>query len=228
MTGYRLIKQEMMQRIRAGVYGPGDLLPGEVELATGFGCARATVNRAMQELSDDGIIDRRRKGGSHVKLAPLRQAKLEIPLIRVEIEASGAIYHYTLIERAEMVTPEWLATKLAMSGQQNLIHLRCVHFANNIPQIYEERWINLKAVPGAAYADFKTRNPNEWLVNAVPFTTAEFAFSATNLNAANAKLLAAKTGEASFVAERVTWLEQTAVTFARLIFRPGYQMMTRI
>jgi GntR family transcriptional regulator, histidine utilization repressor len=228
MTGYRFIKAEMMQRIRKRHYMPGANIPNEVELAAEFSVARATVNRALRELSDEGVVERRRHSGTRVAVLRTRQAKLEIPLIRVEIEATGAAYRYGLIERAEMAAPEWLAAKLSLSDQQKLIHLRCAHFANDMPQIYEERWINLAAVQEAASADFTTQNPNEWLVNAVPFTTAEFAFSANNLTAANAKLLGAKTGNASFVAERVTWLGETAVTFARLHFRPGYQMVTRI
>jgi GntR family transcriptional regulator, histidine utilization repressor len=228
VSGYRFIKQEIMQRIRERVYAQGDIIPNEVELAAEFGCSRTTVNRAMQELADDGIIDRRRKGGSRVRMAPVRQTKLEIPLIRMEIEATGATYRYLLIERAAGNGPPWLLQCLKLTGQAPVIHLRCVHFADETPQIYEERWISLAAVPQAANADFSIHNPNEWLVSAVPFTTAEFAFSAINLNTANAKLLNAKAGDASFVAERTTWLDGTSVTFARLMFRPGYQMVTRI
>jgi GntR family histidine utilization transcriptional repressor len=95
--GFRDVKREVFRRIRNNQWGPGTLLPGEVELAAEFSCARATVNRAMQELSDDGIIERRRKGGSRVKLAPLRQVTFEIPLVRNEIEARGASYRYALL-----------------------------------------------------------------------------------------------------------------------------------
>jgi GntR family histidine utilization transcriptional repressor len=54
--GFRDIKREVFRRIRSNEWGPGTLLPGEVDLAAEFGSSRATVNRAMQELSDDGII----------------------------------------------------------------------------------------------------------------------------------------------------------------------------
>ena len=217
-----------MRRIHARHYAPGANIPGEVELAGEFGVARATVNRALRELSDDGILERRRNSGTRVAASRARHAKLDIPLIRTEIEAGGATYRYALLERQQMIAPQWLAARLDLTALNEVIHLRCLHFAGGAPFVFEERWINLQAVPQATDADFAAHNPNEWLVNAVPFTTAEFAFSATNLAAEDAKLLGAKSGDASFVAERVTWLERQAVTFARMLFKPGYRMMTQI
>ena len=148
-------------------------------------------------------------------------------MIRAEIEATGDVYSYRLLQREIVDAPDWLATRLALLTEQ-ILHLRCLHFASDTPHIVEDRWINLAAVPQAIDADFSVHNPNEWLVNVVPFTTAEFRFSAASLDAANAKLLKAKSGEAGFVAERVTWLGERAVTFARMLFRPGYTMTTRI
>jgi GntR family transcriptional regulator, histidine utilization repressor len=98
--GFCDIKREIFRRVRSNEWEPGTLLLGEVELSADFGCARATVDRAMQELSDDGIIARRRKGGSRVKLAPTRQLTIKVPLIRAEVEERGAEYRYELISNA--------------------------------------------------------------------------------------------------------------------------------
>ena len=65
-VGYRDIKQRVLRRMREKTWIPGTLLPGEVELAKEFGCARATVNRAMRELADEGILSRKRKSGTAV------------------------------------------------------------------------------------------------------------------------------------------------------------------
>ncbi len=227
MTGYRFIKQEMLRRMQAQYYVAGANIPSEIELAAEFGVARATVNRALRELSDEGILERKRHSGTRIAVSRTRHAKLEIPLIRAEIEATGTTYSYRLLEREIVQAPDWLAARLSLSIAQ-ILHLRCLHFASGTPHIFEDRWINLAAVPQAVNGDFTSHNPNEWLVNAVPFTTAEFTFSAQSLEAAEAKLLGAKTGDASFVAERITWLGKTAVTHARLLFRPGYKMVTKI
>jgi len=223
--GFREIKQQVFKRIREGEWGPGSLLPGEVELAAEFGCARATVNRAMQELSDDGIIERRRKGGSRVKLSPVRQVTFEIPLVRVEIETNGAAYKYVLIADAVVATPKNLRERLELPATSTVRHINCLHLADGRPYQFEDRWINLSAVPGARNADFAAISPNEWLVREVPYTNAEVRFSATEANEVIARHLRAKVGDAIFTAERTTWLAKKPVTNVHLYFAHGHQMV---
>lgn len=223
--GYRAIKQKVFQRIRDGEWGPGTLLPGEVELAKEFGCARGTVNRAMQELADDGIIERRRKGGSRVRLAPARQVTFEIPLVRVEIESRGAAYAYTVVSDVVVVAPRHLEVRLGFAKGTSVRHIRCLHLADGKPFQFEDRWISLATVPAARKADFSCIGPNEWLVRQVPYTNAEVRFSATEADAMIAKHLRARIGTPVFTAERTTWLAGKPVTNVRLHFAPGHQMV---
>jgi GntR family transcriptional regulator, histidine utilization repressor len=225
--GFRDIKREVFRRIRNNEWGPGTLLPGEVDLAAEFGCARATVNRAMQELSDDGIIERRRKGGSRVKLAPSRQVTFEIPLIRAEVEGRGAEYRYQLLACSLEKVPKWLAVRLGLAADTPVCHVECIHHADRTPFQYEDRWINLSAVPRARDADFSSVSPNEWLVSEVPYTNAEVRFSATRADDKISKLLNTVEGEPIFLSERSTWLSQTPVTNVRFYFTPAYQMIAR-
>ena len=227
ITGYRQIKAEMFRRICGGQYKPGELLPGEVELAAAFGCARATVNRAMQELSDDGIIDRKRKGGSRVKLAPLRQVTFEIPIIRTEIEGRNAAYGYRLISSTFEKAPDWLAQKWQVTATTPVLHVQCLHHADGNPFQFEDRWINLEIVPRAAAADFTNLGPNEWLVAEVPYTNAEIVFSAVSADPIMADHLKADLSSPVFLVERITWLGVDAVTYVRLAFAPSYQMTAR-
>jgi GntR family transcriptional regulator, histidine utilization repressor len=227
MRGYREIKNEIFRRIKSDQWGPGTQLPGEVVLAIEFGCARATVNRAMQELSDDGIIERRRKGGSRVKLAPLRQVKFEIPLVRAEIEAKNSVYGYRLISRAINKVPQRLVKLLGLNANAVFLHLKCLHRADDVPYQFEERWINLAVVPRAAEVDFRNVSPNEWLVSEVPYTNAEVRFSAVRASAGVSRHLAMAEGEPVFRAERTTWISGLPVTNVHLYFVPGHEMIAR-
>jgi GntR family histidine utilization transcriptional repressor len=89
MGGWEDIRAEVLRRIRVRDWPPGGLIPTEETLAQEFGCARATVNRALRELAGAGVLERRRKAGTRVALLPVRKATLEIPVIRQEIEARG-------------------------------------------------------------------------------------------------------------------------------------------
>lgn len=102
------IKSEVMRRINDRLWKPGDLIPGEVELAEEFGCARATVSRALRELAETGLLDRKRKAGTRVALNPVRKATVEIPVIRKDVESRGNAYSFDLLDRKKLTASDAL------------------------------------------------------------------------------------------------------------------------
>ena len=224
---YKDVKSDILSKITSGHWQPGSLIPNEIELAEAYGCARATVNRAMRELADDGLIERRRKAGTRVRASPIRQARFDIPLVRREIEDKGAEYRYSLASRTIETAPDWLRTRLQLGQGADALHLVCMHYADGDPFQHEDRWINLESLPQARGADFSQIGPNEWLVSTIHFSTAEISFSATLADAALAGHLGCQTGDPLFTVERATWFEGSANTFVKLAYRRGHRMTTR-
>ncbi|MCV2868068.1 GntR family transcriptional regulator [Defluviimonas sp. WL0002] len=224
---FRDVKAEIRRRIERRIWGPGELVPGEIELAEEFGCARATVNRAMRELTEEGLLDRKRKAGTRVRITPIRQARFEIPLVRAEIESAGANYRYALLSREVLPAPAWLCARLGLTPGAPALHLVCLHSADGAPYQHEDRWINLAALPQAEAADFSTQGPNEWLVEAVPYSEVEISFLASAAPADVAVVLGMEPGEPTFTAERATWWQGQPITQVRLCFAKGYRMTTR-
>lgn len=62
--------QELFERLRAaihdGQYAPGDRLPTEAELVEHFNVSRTTVNRALRDLQNEGMLTRRRGSGTYI------------------------------------------------------------------------------------------------------------------------------------------------------------------
>lgn len=87
------ITRELLKDIAAGKYGPGARLPSEAQLCKKFGVSRPTVGRALRDLQEQGLIDRRVGSGTYVRAskstadpAGLRQLGLLVPgLGRIEI-----------------------------------------------------------------------------------------------------------------------------------------------
>lgn len=225
-VGFQDIRDEVLNRIQTRVWPQGSLLPTELELAAEFGCARATVNRALRELADQGIVTRKRKGGTRVVTTPIKQAKLPITVVRKAVEDMNAEYRYALVSRTIIDCPAWLQAKLALPEGTQVLHLTCVHHADNRPFQFEERWINIDAVPNVVDEDFLTIGPNEWLLAEVPFSDAEIAFSAVPANGSLQDFLAVPVGTPLFQLERTTWFQSKPVTFVRMTFHQGYQMRT--
>lgn len=227
-TGWQAIRAELLRRIHARDWLPGALIPGETELAEEFGCARATVNRALRDLAEEGLVERRRKAGTRVTLHPVRKATLEIPVTRIEVEKRGASHGHAVIERTMARPPEAVAVRLGLGVRTKLLHLRSMHFADNHPFLYEDRWINPDAVPEAVKERFDSISANEWLVRYAPFTHGDIDFGAENVREAEAKLLEVHTGDAVLVVHRTTWNGEQPITFVRLVHAPGHRLRTTL
>ena len=226
-TTFRDVKTAILRRITDGRWGPGTLLPGEIELAIEFGCSRTTVNRAMREVADLGLLDRRRKAGTRVRLAPLRQARFEIPLVRAEVEKSGAVYRYALVQRETMLAPDWLRARMNGVRGDQVVHVVAMHYADGTPYQLEDRWINAAALPQVADQSFTTIGPNEWLIATVPFSQVDISFQAIAADRATASHLGLTAGEPLFCVERTTWWQGAAITHVKLTYRRGHRMTAR-
>ena len=63
---YHRLSNVLRQRIEAGVYEVGALLPTESELCGEFNVSRYTVREALRRLTDSGLLQRRQGSGSQV------------------------------------------------------------------------------------------------------------------------------------------------------------------
>ena len=226
-TTFRDVMAEILHRITEGPWGPGTLLPGEVELAEEFRCSRTTMNRALREVTELGFLDRKRKAGTRVRMAPIRQARFEMPIVRTEVEKTGATYRYRLVSREIRVAPDWLRTRMNLPPGGKVVHLVCLHFASGEAFQLEDRWINATALPQAVEQDFSEIGPNEWLIATVPFSEVEVSFLASAADVNIVTHLDHRPGEPVFCVERATWWQNAAITFVTLSHRRGYRMTTR-
>lgn len=225
---WQSVQDEVLRRINSRQWKPGEIIPSEETLSQEFGCARATVNRALRNLAQSGLLDRKRKAGTRVALHPVRKATLDIPVIRREIESRSQSYSYQLVMRQMLVPPDDIRELMGTAGERPLLHVKALHKADQHPYVFENRWINPDVVPAALDVDFSKGSPNEWLVENIPFEGGDIAFSARNAASEEADMLACTEGEGLFIIERSTWSSDRTITYVCLSFAPGYRMQTEL
>ncbi len=222
------IKSVIFFRIREGIWAPGALIPKEKDLAEELGASKSTMSRVLRDLANMGVLERRRKAGTRVVSEPNREARLDVPIVRADIERRGCAYRYSLLARNLVIPPESICAKLDLSLNIKALNVRCLHFSDGVPYQYENRWINLTTVPAARSQSFKEVAPNEWLVKEIPLSNSEHIFSAENSDATESDLLGIRENDAIFVIERRTWLGDKVITVTKMAY-PGaaYKMSSK-
>lgn len=224
---HQRISAELAANIRSGEWPPGYRIPFEHELKARYGCARATVSKAVEALAAAGLVERRRRAGTFVAHPHVQAAVVEIADIRTEVEKRGQSYGYELLSRRPR--------NLRHGGDEGRLNaagpglaLVCRHFANGRPFAVEDRVINLEAVPEARDVDFSKTPPGAWLLDHVAWSEAEHRIAATGADATLAAQLDVAPGHACLRLIRWTWRGGEGITLVRQIF-PGeaYDLVAR-
>ncbi len=224
---HQKIRDDIEQQIRSGVLKPGDRIPFEHELMAQYGVSRMTVNKALTPLDEAGLIERRKRAGSFVRLPRLDSTVLDIPDIQHEITARGEAYRFELLSYSIRKANSEEELELAGEGGK-ILALTGLHFASAKPLAFERRLINIDAVPEVETVDFTRQSPGHWLLGVVPWTHVENQISAAPAEAQTARHLHIDKGAACLVVDRRTWREKARVTTVRQIFDgSAYRLIAR-
>ncbi|MET7820952.1 GntR family transcriptional regulator [Micromonospora zamorensis] len=71
---YRVIADELRERIESGIIPPGALLPTESALSAEFRASRGTIRQAIAALREDGLATTEHGRGTYVSAYPYDQA----------------------------------------------------------------------------------------------------------------------------------------------------------
>jgi GntR family transcriptional regulator, histidine utilization repressor len=219
-TLYKQIRLDIERQILTGDWPPGHRIPFEHELMARYGCSRMTVSKALSELAQADLIERRRRAGTFVRRPTFLSAVLKIADIRAEIGALGRSYGYQLILCSRRAANAADRARLGLRKGGKVIAIACRHSADDVPFAIEDRLIDLDAVPEAATADFAVEPPGSWLLHHVPWTEAEHSISAIVADEQAAAALDIAIGAPCLVIDRHTWRSARPLTAVRLLY-PG-------
>ena len=75
---YDQLKQIIKDSILQGIYKQGERLPNEAELCEIYGVSRITVRRAIQELTEEGLLERKQGKGTFVMRTKLARELVSV------------------------------------------------------------------------------------------------------------------------------------------------------
>lgn len=214
------IEQAIHDKIASGSWRAGDRIPNEMELVEQFGASRMTVSKALNSLAGSGLLVRRRKAGSFVASNTDTHSVFKTIDVKSEIESKGRRYSFRVIDRVVQANNAASLYWPDLDPDSEIVALTGVHYADDAPQVLEERLINLAFFPGAADADFSSEPPSVQLLKLGPCTRLENTISARLAEQFEARVLRIPFPSALLVSERKTWSNRVPVTLFRLNY-PG-------
>jgi GntR family histidine utilization transcriptional repressor len=217
---YARVKHYLKRELAQGRWTPGALMPSEAELVAKFGVSRMTVNRAIRELQNEGLVERVQGAGTYAAQLHKVASTLTIRDLHEEIEARGHVHHAAVhVAREEKATAA-LAQRLALPAGARVFHTLIVHHENGVPLQCEDRYVNPACAPGYLDVDFTRITPTHYLLEVAPLWEAQYSIEASAPTADEARLLGIAADDACLVIVRRTVSRGVPITIARLV-HPG-------
>jgi len=217
---YAKVKHFLKDQLARGRWSPGELMPSEAELVGRFGVSRMTVNRALRELRDEGLVERVQGVGTFAAQLGRVASTLTIRDLHAEIASRGHRHHAEVHLAREEAAPAALASKLALAPGAPVFHTVIVHHENGVPLQCEDRYVSPVCAPDYLGVDFTQTTPTHYLLEVAPIWQANYTIEACAASAEEARLLAIEPGDACLVIVRRTASRERPITIARLV-HPG-------
>jgi GntR family transcriptional regulator len=147
---YLQVEATLKEMIEDTVYSAGEQIPSERELSDQLGVSRMTVRRAVENLIDHGLLERRSTSGTYVREPQVLRGtgKNKTMGLTELLQKEGVIAGSRLILFEVVRAPLKIAEKLDMRLGSQVVVLRRLRFANGVPFCLETSYIPYDLVPG--------------------------------------------------------------------------------
>ena len=222
---YLKVKTHLREGIASGRWRPGERLPSEAELTEAFGLSRMTVNRALRELHQEGLVERVQGVGSFVAQLHRIASTLTVRDVHDEIAARGHQHEAQVHLLESVVATEAQAAEFQLQPGAPLFHSIILHRDNGVAVQCEDRLVNPACAPEYMAQDFTQVTPTHYLLEVAPLSEARYTIEAQRPSPLEAKLLDMARGEPCLVVRRSTLSLGQVVTAVRLTHPGGRWML---
>jgi GntR family transcriptional regulator len=145
----------LRSKIQNGEFQEGHLIPKEVELAALFQVSRPTVRQAVQELVNQGYLEKRKRRGTIVTSRKISQEFTHvIESYNKEMNSKGLTTATQVLSfRSEQASAEVQAA-LGLDHGAKVYRLERLRFANEQPVVWVTSFVPFRPLPKLGQVDF--------------------------------------------------------------------------
>ena len=241
IPAYQRIKNAILDNIHSGKWQAGNAISTEMALAEEFGVSRMTVNRALKELSEERVLERRQGSGTFVAQQQFNHTFVEVRNIAQDLKSANRDYQAKVVSKrgitAAMLNDELrrkfgLEKAIKSSELKNatdirsiknldseaavLYEVKIIHFADGQPIQFEERWVDALKVPEFIEQDFSVVNTSDYLIAKSPLERGSYTIRALAAPDEIAALLQITAQSPTLVLCRQTYSAGQVLTFVKM------------
>jgi GntR family histidine utilization transcriptional repressor len=217
---YQQVKEYIIGKINDSALQPGMQIESEAELVAGLNVSRMTVNRALRELTAEGLLKRIQGRGTFVADQKPQAALLQIRSIAEEIRARGGSYSCTVHLLQEEKAKPSVALALQLKPYTAVFHSIIIHKDHNVPIQLGCRYINPEIAPDFLKQDFRRITVSDYLLSIAPVTAVEHIVEALIPDSWIRDLLQINAAEPCLALHRKTWVGDQVATSSSF-YSPG-------
>jgi GntR family histidine utilization transcriptional repressor len=217
---YVQIKEFLKKGLSMGQWHPGELLPSDAALGARFKMSRMTVIRALRELQSEGLVHRKSGLGTYAAHLTRVASTLTISDLHEEITSRGRQHRVKVLLSAQEATPKALTSQLGIQEGAPVFHTQILHFENDIPLQFEDRYVNPECAPGYLENDFCKSTPTQYLLKVAPLWEAQYSIESGIPTEQEAAQLRIAPREPCLIVVRRTTNLNVPITLVRMV-HPG-------
>ncbi len=224
---YVKVKRHITDAISAGQYLPGAKLPSESDLVEALDVSRMTVNRALRELTRDGLITRLQGVGSFVSSARPMTSLVELKDIRDFVLEQGADYSCKVLSAERRLATRRVSELLEVKRGSQILHVAILHYSDGAPMQLERRFVREDFSPDLLKQDLQATSTFRYFQSIAPVSELEQVVEACTPDAQERRWLKLEEGQPLLKIRRRTWVGPRIVTLG-YFSHPGDQFRVTV
>jgi GntR family transcriptional regulator len=157
------IQEYLAEMILSGELPPETKLPSERELSKQLDISRMTVRRAITELVNEGMLNRRHGSGTYVSRPKITYNARELLNYIDAMQSRGIATGSQLLEFGQIPASRRLAERLAMDIGQPIYRVMVMRLANRIPFVLERSYFPCVRCPNLEEYDLERSSIHDLL-----------------------------------------------------------------
>ncbi|MGD9290317.1 MAG: GntR family transcriptional regulator [Desulfobacterales bacterium] len=145
---YHQLKEQIKQNILNGTYKEGDLIPSEREFNDQYDLSSTTIRRSLNDLVQENFLERKAGKGTFVHIRKVKRDLHKVIGFTKNMQEMGLTPSTHVVSKKVTVANAYARSRLGLEKGSEIVRLKRLRLANDVPIMLETRYIRTDLCPG--------------------------------------------------------------------------------